>query len=62
MEQVYIGQGHALDPDGTFIVAINQIGNGPSTSPHNTAAPAWRGSFPRVRIGDDVGSQHKFGH
>jgi len=54
MEQVYIGQGHALDPDKYFIVVVNQIGSGLSTSPHNTPAPAGMGNFPHVRIGDDV--------
>ena len=59
MEQVYIGQGRALDPDKYFIVVVNQIGNGLSTSPHNTAPPAGMGNFPHVRIGDDVRAQHK---
>lgn len=59
MEQVYIGKGRALDPDKYFIVVVNQIGNGLSTSPHNTALPGGHGNFPRVRIGDDVRAQHK---
>src|SRR5207237_7158508 len=60
MEQVYIGQGRALDPDKYFIVVVNQIGNGLSTSPHNTPPPAGMGNFPYVRPGDDVRAQHKF--
>ena len=60
MEQVYIGKGRALDPDKYFIIIVNQIGNGLSTSPHNTPAPAGMGNFPHVRIGDDVRAQHKF--
>ena len=36
MEQVYIGTGRALDPDKYCIIVINQIGNGLSSSPHNT--------------------------
>src|ERR1700691_767293 len=59
MEQVYIGESHALDPDKYFIVVVNQIGNGLSTSPHNTPPPAGMGNFPHVRIGDDVRAQHK---
>ena len=59
MEQVYIGEGRALDPDKYFIIIVNQIGNGLSTSPHNTPAPAGMGNFPHVRIGDDVRAQHK---
>ena len=59
MEQVYIGTGHALDPDKYFIIIINQIGNGLSSSPHNTPFPHGMGNFPQVRIGDDVRAQHK---
>jgi len=59
MEQVYIGKGRALDPDKYFIIAINQIGSGLSSSPHNTPLPGGLGNFPRVRIGDDVRAQHK---
>ena len=60
MQEVYIGNGRALDPDKYFIIIVNQIGNGLSTSPHNTPTPAGMGNFPRVRIGDDVRAQHKF--
>src|ERR1700739_295800 len=59
IEQVYIGKGRALDPDKYFIVVVNQIGNGLSTSPHNTPAPDGRANFPKVRIGDDVRAQHQ---
>ena len=46
IEQVYIGKGRALDPDKYFIIVVNQIGNGLSTSPHNTPAPSGMGNFP----------------
>jgi homoserine O-acetyltransferase/O-succinyltransferase len=59
IEQVYIGQGRALDPEKYFITVVNQIGSGLSTSPHNTPLPAGMGNFPHVRIGDDVRAQHK---
>src|SRR5580700_11880156 len=59
MEQVYIGNGRALDPDKYFIIVVNQIGSGLSTSPHNTPAPAGMANFPHVRIGDDVRAQYK---
>ena len=59
IEQVYIGKGRALDPDKYFIVVINQIGSGLSTSPHNTPDPDGMASFPKVRIGDDVQAQHR---
>lgn len=55
----YIGSEHALNPDEYFIVVVNQIGNGLSTSPHNTAGPLARAKFPRVRIGDDVRAQEQ---
>ena len=59
LEQVFVGQGRALDPDKYFILIVNQIGGGLSSSPHNTPAPAGMGNFPYVRIGDDVRAQHK---
>lgn len=55
MNDVYIGPDSALDPERYFIVVINQIGNGLSTSPHE----GQRGAFPKVRIGDDVRAQHQ---
>jgi len=61
MEQVYTGQGRPLDPEKYFIVIVNQIGSGLSTSPHNTPAPGGMGNFPAVRIGDDVRAQHRLG-
>jgi homoserine O-acetyltransferase len=59
LEQVYIGPGRGLDPEKYFIIVINQIGNGLSSSPHNTPAPGGMANFPKVRIGDDVRAQHK---
>ncbi len=59
---VYIGPEHALNPDKYFIVVINQIGNGLSTSPHNASganASIGMSKFPHVRIGDDVVAQEK---
>ncbi|ACV76801.1 alpha/beta fold hydrolase [Nakamurella multipartita] len=56
--QVYLGEGRALDPTKYFIVVINQIGNGLSTSPHTTNDPEIAmANFPHVRIGDDVRAQ-----
>jgi homoserine O-acetyltransferase len=45
-----------LNPEKYFIVVVNQIGSGLSTSPHNSADPA---NFPKVRIADDVRAQHR---
>jgi len=59
MEQVYIGNGRALDPAKYFIIVVNQIGNGLSTSTATNSGGAQAGpTFPKVRIGDDVRAQH----
>ena len=54
-----IGPGHALDPDKYFIVVLDQLGNGLSSSPSNTAAPYDRARFPTVTVFDDVAAQHR---
>ena len=59
MEDLYIGEGHALDPSRYFIVCVNQIGNGLSSSPHNYEGAFTMGRFPKVRIGDDVVAQER---
>jgi homoserine O-acetyltransferase/O-succinyltransferase len=59
MEQAYIGPGRAIDPDKYFVIIANQIGNGLSSSPHNTPAPFNGLKFPHVRISDDVRAQHR---
>ena len=58
MEQIYVGDGPALDPGKYFIIVVNQIGSGLSSSPHNTPAPFEGPRFPKIRIGDDVRAQH----
>jgi len=58
-EQVYIGEGRALDPTRWFVVVVNQIGNGLSTSPHNTDGDVAMSRFPHVTIGDDVVAQQR---
>jgi len=57
--QTYIGPDHALDPTKYFIIVVNQIGNGLSTSPHNIDGPFAMSNFPKVRIGDDVVAQER---
>ncbi|MFT4080845.1 alpha/beta fold hydrolase [Rhodomicrobium sp.] len=59
LEQSYIGEGRALDPARYFIILVNQIGNGLSSSPSNTPIPFNAAAFPSVTIGDDVRAQHK---
>lgn len=58
-ELMYIGPGRALDPEKYFIIVVNQIGNGLSTSPHNTDGDIAMSRFPNVRIGDDVRAQEQ---
>jgi len=55
LEQAYIGKGRALDPSRYFIILVNQIGNGLSSSPQNTPSPfnlfpAFDGGYFRGRI------------
>ncbi|MAD58161.1 MAG: hypothetical protein CMK44_06265 [Porticoccus sp.] len=57
MEQVYVGSERAISPKKYFVIIINQIGNGLSTSPSNSKNSSGT-SFPKVRIGDDVRAQH----
>ena len=49
----------ALDPDKYFIIVLDQLGNGLSSSPSNTAAPYDWARFPIVTIFDDVAAQHR---
>jgi len=59
MEDVYVGSNHALDPERYFIIIVDQIGGGTSTSPQNNPAPQTMAKFPKIRISDDVRAQHK---
>lgn len=60
--QIYIGPDHALNPDKYFIICVNQIGSGLSTSPHNATglnAEISMRNFPDVSIGDNVVAQER---
>jgi len=59
MEQVYIGRGRAIDPEKHFIIIVNQLGNGLSSSPSNTSPPFDMARFPPVSIEDDVRAQYE---
>lgn len=59
MEDVYVGEGHALDPAKYFIIVADQLGSGVSSSPQNMAAPQTMAKFPKLSIGDDVAAQHR---
>lgn len=58
IEQVFIGEGRAFDPTKYFIIIVNQIGGGLSTSPSNADGPIKGSDFPYIRIGDDVRAQY----
>ncbi|WP_119070274.1 alpha/beta fold hydrolase [Rubrobacter indicoceani] len=58
-DDIYIGPERALNPERYFIVVINQLGSGLSTSPHNYPGTFSMGNFPRVRISDDVRAQEQ---
>ncbi len=53
-----IGPGKALDPEKYFIIVLDQLGNGLSSSPSNTAAPQQRSRFPAVTNQDNVAAQY----
>jgi len=59
MEDVYVGEDHALDPSKYFIIIVDQLGSGVSSSPQNNPAPQTMGKFPKLSIGDDVSAQHR---
>ncbi len=59
MQDVYVGPNHALDPQRYFIVIVDQLGSGVSSSPQNTPAPQAMAKFPKLTTADDVLAQHR---
>ena len=57
--QHYVADGLALDPGKYCVIIPNQIGNGISSSPHNTPAPNAMSAFPAIDIADDVRAQQR---
>ena len=55
----YFGAGRALDPARHFIVSVNLMGNGISSSPSNTPAPFDGPRFPKVTLHDNVACQQR---
>lgn len=55
----FFGPDRAIDPARHFIVSINMFGNGLSSSPSNTSAPAGAGKFPLVTLYDNVQCQQR---
>jgi homoserine O-acetyltransferase len=54
-----IGPGKALDPEKYFIVVLDQLGNGLSSSPSNTQAPQDHSRFPAITNQDNVSAQFR---
>lgn len=54
----YIGKGKAFDPSKWYVVAIDALGNGVSSSPSNSTTQP-RMKFPQFTIGDMVNSQYR---
>lgn len=51
--------GRAIDPERHFVILVNMLGNGASSSPSNTPAPYGRGNFPLTTVYDNVVCQHR---
>jgi homoserine O-acetyltransferase len=54
-----IGPGRPLDPERYFIVCVNLLGGGLSSSPSNARGAAARSGFPRVTVYDNVEAQRR---
>jgi homoserine O-acetyltransferase len=54
-----IGPGKALDPAKYFIIVLDQLGNGLSSSPSNTPPPQDRSRFPTITIRDNIAAQYR---
>ncbi|MXZ81921.1 MAG: alpha/beta fold hydrolase, partial [Gammaproteobacteria bacterium] len=54
----YFGPGRTVDPERHFIVSVNLIGNGYSSSPSNTPSPFAGSHFPVVTLYDNVRAQY----
>ena len=54
-----IGPRKALDASRHFIIVLDQLGNGLSSSPSNTPPPFDRARFPTINIRDDVAAQYR---
>ena len=53
------GPGRAIDPARHFVVSINLLGNGYSSSPSNSSPPQDGPRFPHITIFDNVACQHR---
>src|SRR6476469_11268947 len=49
----------AIEPASHFVVSINLVANGYSSSPSNASAPQDGSRFPHVTLFDNVACQHR---
>lgn len=54
-----LADGRVIDPARHFVILVNMLGNGLSTSPSNTPAPYGGGGFPLTTLYDNVICQHR---
>lgn len=57
--EALFAQSDALDLSRYFVVAVNMLGNGLSTSPSNAAAPHAHAAFPGITVHDNVRCQNE---
>ena len=55
----FVGPGKVLDSGKYFVVLVDSIGNGVTTSPSNSASQRW-GKFPEFTIRDMVEAERRF--
>jgi homoserine O-acetyltransferase/O-succinyltransferase len=55
---IYLADAEYVDPDKYFVILVDALGNGASSSPSNSRTQGHR-SFPRFGIGDMVTSQYR---
>lgn len=56
---VLAGENRGIDSKKYFIICVDQIGSGTSSSPHNTPPPHSMADFPEIRVSDDVRAQRE---
>lgn len=55
----FFGTGRAIDPDRHFVISVNLLGNGLSSSPSNTPSPHDGPRFPRATFWDNIVCQYR---
>jgi homoserine O-acetyltransferase/O-succinyltransferase len=53
------GAGKVLDPSHYFIIALNMLGDGLSSSPSNAVPPFDGNRYPKITLADNVRMQHR---